>query len=104
MCDFTDKYIKSPKWSCVLNFCSECPGVFVPDAEINFDEDVNLPFNNFHHYKNIISCYYHKQIFPEHGKTCTLCMNIENPEKGKSTTRKSTLLKSCSILDFHSEY
>ena len=39
-----------PKWSCVLNFCGECPGFFVPDAEINCEEDVNLPFISFSHY------------------------------------------------------
>ena len=31
MCDFPDKYIKLPKWSSVLKFCSDCPGIFVPD-------------------------------------------------------------------------
>ena len=31
-------------------------------------------------------------------------MNIENLEKGKITTRKILVLKSCSILDFRSEY
>ena len=30
-------------------------------------------------------------------------MNLENVEKGKVTKRKSLVLKSCSILDFHSE-
>ena len=42
----------------------------------------------------------HKYLFPEHGKSCPSCMNIE----GKVTTRKSLVLKSCRILDFHSEY
>ena len=31
-------------------------------------------------------------------------MNIENIEKVKVTTRKIPVLKSCSILDFRSEY
>ena len=31
-----------PKWSCMLNCCSECPGIFVPDKEINCGENVNL--------------------------------------------------------------
>ena len=31
-------------------------------------------------------------------------MNIENFEKVKVTTRKILVLKSCSIVDFHSEY
>ena len=31
-------------------------------------------------------------------------MNIENVKKVKVTTWKSLVLKSCSILDFHSEY
>ena len=44
MCYFPDKDIKFPKWSCVLKCCSECPGVFVPDAEINDEDDINLPF------------------------------------------------------------
>ena len=28
---------------CVINFSSECPGVFVPDAKINYDEAMDLP-------------------------------------------------------------
>ena len=31
-------------------------------------------------------------------------MNIDNVEEGKFTTRKSLVLKLCSILDFYSEY
>ena len=50
MCDFPEKYIKFPKWSCVLNCCSECPGIFVTDAEMNDEDDVNLPLIQFHHY------------------------------------------------------
>ena len=60
MCDFPGKYIKFPKWSCVLNCCIECPGVFIPNAKINGYKYLNLPFIIFHHYKNIISCYSHK--------------------------------------------
>ena len=51
MCDCPDKDIKFPKWSCVLNCCSECTDVFVPDAEMNGDEDVELKFIQFHNYK-----------------------------------------------------
>ena len=29
MWDFPGKDIKLPKWSCVWNFCSECPGIFL---------------------------------------------------------------------------
>ena len=98
------EYIKFPKWSCVLNCCSECPGIFVTDAEINDEDDVNLPFIQFYHYKNISFCYFHTQLFPDHGKICPSWMNLEFFEKGTFTTRKSLLLKSCIILDFHSEY
>ena len=45
-----------------------------------------------------------KQIFPDHEKTRPPYMNIENFVKGKVTTKKSVVLKSCRILDFHSEY
>ena len=31
-------------------------------------------------------------------------MNLENVDKLKVTTQKSLVLKSCRILDFHSEY
>ena len=31
-------------------------------------------------------------------------MNLENVEKGKVTKQKILVLKSCRILDFHSEY
>ena len=31
-------------------------------------------------------------------------MDIENVEKGKVTTQKILVIKSCSILDLHSEY
>ena len=49
-------------WSCMLNFCIGCPGVFVTDAEIICEEDVNVPFIYFHHYKNISSHSLHKQL------------------------------------------
>ena len=88
----------------MLNCCIECPDVFVTDAEINCEGDVNLPLFRFHHYKSIISCSLHKNILPEHGKICPSFINMENYWKGKVTTQKSLLLKSCIILDFHSEY
>ena len=44
MCDCPNKYIKFTKWPCVLNCCSKCHSVLVPDAKVNDDEDVDLPF------------------------------------------------------------
>ena len=104
MCEFTDKYIKFTKWLYVLNCYNECPDVFVPYEEINCEEEFNPPFIRFHHKKNIISCSLHKTIFPENGKTCPSCINIEKFEKGKFITRKIPVLKSCRILDFHLEH
>ena len=88
----------------MLNFCSERPGVFVTDAVMNNEKYVDPPFINFHHCKNISSCSFHKQLLPEHGKTCPSFMNIEHFDKGKVTKRKIIALKSFSIGDFHSEY
>ena len=51
MCDFTEKYFDLTKLSCVLNCCSEYPGVFVPDEEIIDEDDLNLPFIQFQHCK-----------------------------------------------------
>ena len=65
---------------------------------------MNLPFIPFYHCVNISSFYLHKQLLPEHGKTCPQFMNIENVDKEKVTTRKLLDLESCRILDFHSEY
>ena len=104
MCDFLEKDIKFPKWSCVLNFCSERPGVFVPDTEMNDEDDAHIILILFHHYNNTISCYLHKQLLPEHVKTFPSCMNIENVEKGKVATRIILVLKSYSILYLHLEY
>ena len=73
-----------PKWSCVLNCCSECTGVFVLDAEMNDEDDANIPFIQIHHCVNISSCSLHKHVFTEHGKICPSCMNIENAEKRKN--------------------
>ena len=78
MCDFSDKYTKLKNWSCVLNCCSGCPGVFVTDIEMNGDKYLDLPFICFHHYENINSCSFHKKILPEHGKTFPSFTNIEN--------------------------
>ena len=77
MCEFFDKDIKYPKWSCVLNCCSECPGVFVPNAETNCDQDVGLPFIHFNRYKNIGYFYLNKNLLSEHCKTCTSWINLE---------------------------
>ena len=104
MCDFPDKDIKFPEWSYVLNCCSEFSGVFVPDSEMNDDEDTDLPFIIFYHYGNISSCYFHKHLLIEHGKTFPLCIILENSKKGKVKTRKSLVIKSCNILYFYSEY
>ena len=60
ICDCPDKYIKFPKWSCVLNCYSECPGIFFPGEEMNCDKNVDLPFIKFHHYENLISWYFQK--------------------------------------------
>ena len=65
---------------------------------------MNLTFIRFHHYENISSCYFHKQLLPENGKTCISCINIQNVNKVKVTTHKIHVLKSWRILDFHSEY
>ena len=54
MCDFPEKDIKFSKCSYVLNYCSECTGLFVIDAEINDEDDTNIPFIIFHPYKNIL--------------------------------------------------
>ena len=54
LCQFTEKDIDMPKGSCVLNCCSGFPCVFFPGTEINFEEDVNLPFILFHTYRNVI--------------------------------------------------
>ena len=59
---------------------------------------------SFSSLKNLISCSLHKNISPEHGKICPSFINMENYWKGKVTTQKSLVLKSCIILDFHSEY
>ena len=85
-CWFSDKEIIFLNWSCVFNCCSECPSVLVPDAEMNDEDDADITFIWFHHYKNISSCSLHEHIFSEHVKTRPPCMNIENVEKGKVTT------------------
>ena len=77
----------------MLKFCSECPGVFVPDSEINDEDDADLPLIQFHHYVNIGHFSLHKELLPEHGKKCPSLINIENSEKGKVTTGKSFVLK-----------
>ena len=102
MCEFPDIYIKFPNWSCVLKFCIEYPGVFVPDKGMNYEDDANISFILFHHYKNISYCHLHKQLLTEHVKTFPSCINIQNFEKGKFTTRKGLVLKSCIIVDFYS--
>ena len=88
----------------MLNYYSEGPGVFVPNTEMNDEDDVNLPFNRFHIYINITSCSFYKHLFSEHVKTRPWCMNTEKSDKGKFKTRKSLVLKECRILDFQSEY
>ena len=42
MCDCPDKCTTLPQWVCVLNRCRKCPCIFVPDAEINYNEDMEL--------------------------------------------------------------
>ena len=71
---------------------------------MNDEDDANVLFILFHNYRNIRSCSFNKQLFPEHVKPCPSCTNTENVNKEKVTTWKSLVQKSCGILDFHSEY
>ena len=59
-----------------------------------------LPFFHFHHYENISSCTFQKQILSEHVKTCISYIHLENVGKGKVTTQNSLVLKASSIMDF----
>ena len=103
MSDFPDIDIKFWKFLYVLNCCSERPGVFSL-MKNKFRGRCEPPIFFFHHYENIRSFCFQKHIFPEHVKTCTSSMNVENSEKEKLTTWKSLVTKSYSILVFHSEY
>ena len=69
---FLSKISNLSKWSCVLNVCSEWPGLPPPDSEINCEEYVNLPSIHFHQYKNISSCSLHKYPFSDNEKN-VLC-------------------------------
>ena len=71
---------------------------------MNGDKDVDIPFVCFYYYENISSCYLHKHLLPELGKTCPLCVKLEKIGKGKVTTQKNIVLKSGSILDLCPEY
>ena len=102
MCDFPENISNLPMWSCVLKKFSECLCLFVTDAEMNCEEYLIITFIIFHHHEIINYRSFYKQLFPEHGKICPSFMNIEKYEKGKVTTMKIIVLKSCSILDFHS--
>ena len=62
-----------------------------------------LRFSSYHNEK-FSSCSLHKHILPEHGKKCPPCTNKVNVEKRNVTTQKILLIKSCSILDFYSDY
>ena len=44
MCDFPEKDFNLPKLACALHCCSECPGVFVTDAESNDEDEADLSF------------------------------------------------------------
>ena len=75
-----------PKWSCVLNCLSEYTGIYVPDAEINNNKVMDLPFICFCHYENVGSFYLHMQLLTEHVNNSPICTNIENTKKGKVHT------------------
>ena len=49
--------IKIRKWSYVINFCSECPGTFFPDEEMNDNEDMDILFICFYHCEHVIFYY-----------------------------------------------
>ena len=72
--------------------------LFVPDVEINGNEYADIPFIRFHHYENISSCYLHNHILPDHGKTCSSCMNLESVDEVKVETWKILVLKSYSFF------
>ena len=76
---------------CVKCF-SKCPGFFCYE-EMNDNKYTALTFTCFLHYEHVSSCYFHKYLLPDHGKTCLSFMNLENVDKGKVTPQKSLVLK-----------
>ena len=96
--------IKIRKCSYVINFCSECPGTFFPDEEMNDNEDIDILFICFYHCEHVIFYYWHNELLPEHGKEIPLRISLKNVWKGRFTTQKSILLISIIILDFSSGY
>ena len=72
LCDYPDKDVRLPKYSCVLNCCIEFPGVFVTDSKINCDNNMDSPFICSCRYENIISCYLRKYLLPDNVKTYPL--------------------------------
>ena len=70
---------------------------------MNDDGDTDHTFISFHNYDSVICCYFHIKLVPDNGKTFSFCINLGNFDKGKVTTQKSLILKSCIILDFCSD-
>ena len=73
MCTCPENYIKFTKVVIIrLIVFSEYPGVFVPESEINYDENMNPPSISFYQHANVSSCSLNKQPLSENGKTFPL--------------------------------
>ena len=71
------KHINIPKWSFVSDWCSECTGVYLPDAEMNGDEDVDLPLIFFITMRIYMTSYTPAWVLPSYSPVCKkVCTHI----------------------------
>ena len=70
MCAYSQRDQVLPHWKCVLQFCSKCPSINIPDQE-TYDKHPNpSPSISFHIYHLIASFKKHDRLPLTNKKSC----------------------------------
>ena len=70
MCAYPQSNHALPPWECVLQCCDKCPGVNLPDQEIDDQYPETSPSIRFHIYHLIASCTTHGRLRLTNKKLC----------------------------------
>ena len=62
-----------PHWKCLLQCCTDCPCINIPDQESDHQYSETTPSIRFHIYHDIAQCTAHGRIPLKGKKICHMC-------------------------------
>ena len=102
MCAYSQPDHALPHWKCVLRFCAKCPGINLPDQEIDYQYPNTSPSIRFKIYHLIARCTKHGRLpLTDKKSFCKFQQDYASEKTTKIYTRKELVMMETTIYNFH---